>query len=533
LTGVLAGDVAHVTISSATGTFNNANVGSNKTVTANVSLAGTAGGNYAVAPLTVTANITPKTLTVTGVTADRAYDGTTKGAALRTTGAVLVGLATGDAGKVTVVSHGFVTAAFGNAAAGTTLAVNVTGLTLGGSAGMNYELTQPSITAHITPKAITVTGITGHDKMYDGTTAGAVTVTNPKLVGVLPADSAHVTLVAGAAVGTFSSVNVGRNITETVSGLTLSGTAAGNYALTQPVTKANITPKALTVTGLTATPKVFDGTTTVSLSVGGAVLAGVVAGDVGNVNLNASAATGVFTSPNVDNAVPVTVKGLTLWGGAIKNYTLTQPTPTAAISARPITVSGVTASDKVYNGLATATVNMTNAVLAGFLPADKNHIKLETAGATGTFSSQNVGTHVTVTVNGLTLSGPAATNYLITAPTTTANITPKTLTVTGITAIKTYDGTTATTLNTAGAVLAGVVTADSGNVTLDTIAATAPTNWRSADLRSAAARRPTTPSRSRRSRRPSGSKPSLSPALPPATRCTTAIPARSWTRALR
>ena len=49
----------------------------------------------------------------------------------------------------------------------------------------------------------------------------------------------------------------------TVTGVTVSGTNSGDYSVTQQTgLTANITPKALTVTGLTAAAKVYDGTTT-------------------------------------------------------------------------------------------------------------------------------------------------------------------------------------------------------------------------------------------------------------------------------
>ena len=60
-----------------------------------------------------------------------------------------------------------------------------------------------------------------------------------------------------------------------------------------------------------------------------------------------------------------------------------------------------------------------------------------------------------MTVSGLTVGGPDATNYTLAQPTDlTANITASALTVTGITANgKTYDGTTTATLNLSGATL--------------------------------------------------------------------------------
>src|SRR5207253_2894760 len=129
----------------------------------------------------------------------------------------------------------------------------------------------------------------------------------------------------------------------------------------------------------------------------------------------------------------------------------------------------VKANDKVYDGTNKATLNATGAALVGVITGDT--VTLTSTGATGTFASKDVGTGITVTVSGLTLGGAQAGDYTLTQPTTTANITPATLTVTGITAAnKVYDGTTKATLNTATAALAGVVTADA--VTLNAATAT-------------------------------------------------------------
>src|SRR5262249_30173465 len=50
-------------------------------------------------------------------------------------------------------------------------------------------------------------------------------------------------------------------------------------------------------------------------------------------------------------------------------------------------------------------------------------VTLNTTGAVGTFASPDVGNDITVAVSGLTLDGPQASDYIVTQPTTTANIT--------------------------------------------------------------------------------------------------------------
>jgi hypothetical protein len=88
--------------------------------------------------------------------------------------------------------------------------------------------------------------------------------------------------------GNFSDRNVGTAKSVTVSGLTLSGTDAGNYTLTQPTTTGNITAKELTVAGVTAVNKVYDDTTAATLNLANAALIGVVSGDSVTLNTNSA-----------------------------------------------------------------------------------------------------------------------------------------------------------------------------------------------------------------------------------------------------
>ena len=85
---------------------------------------------------------------------------------------------------------------------------------------------------------VTITGITGDNKVYDGTTAATATGT-AILSGIIGADDVF---LGGSPVFTFASANVGTGITINTTGYTISGTDSGNYTLTQPVLSADITP---------------------------------------------------------------------------------------------------------------------------------------------------------------------------------------------------------------------------------------------------------------------------------------------------
>lgn len=100
----------------------------------------------------------------------------------------------------------------------------------------------------------------------------------------------------------------------------------------------------------------------------------------------------------------------------------------AAAQTKNLTVSGITANNKSYDSFTTAMLNTGSAALVGIVNSDP--VTLNTGGATGTFSDQNVADGKTVTVAGLILGGAQAGNYSLTQQTTTADITPATLTYT-------------------------------------------------------------------------------------------------------
>lgn len=424
--------------------------------TFNVTIGATNAGGTGSATLVFT--IGKKNLTVSGVTAsNKTYDAGLA-ATLGFGSASLIGVVGGD---TITLNTGSASGAFVDKNVGTGKTVTISGLSLSGASSGNYLLTQPTTTANITTAGLTVTGVTASGKAYDGGTGVTLNVASAALSGVILGDS--VTLGTGSAVGTFSDKNVGVGKTVTVSGLTIGGTDSGNYSLTQPTATATITAAGLSVTGVTASNKTYDGGTGATLNLGSASLAGVIGGD--SVTLSTGSASGNFTTKTVGTGKTVTVSGLALGGTDSGNYSLTQPSTTANITAATLTVSGVTANNKTYDGGTSATLNLGSAGLVGVVGGDS--VTLNTASANGNFATKTVGTGKTVTVSGLALGDTDADNYALTQPTTTADITTAGLTVTGVTAEnKTYDGGTSATLNLGSAALSGVVGGD--DVTLVT-----------------------------------------------------------------
>jgi hypothetical protein len=148
-----------------------------------------------------------------------------------------------------------------------------------------------------------------------------------------------------------------------VNGYTLNGVDAGNYSVTPPTVTANITAVSLSVVGLTANNRPYDGTTNATLSGTAALSAGVVSGDI--VTLSGTPLAW-FANKTAGTAKPVTVTGFTITGADAANYTLAQPAGlTATISPDATTCALVSSANP-----STATSNVTfTATLNGVTPA--------------------------------------------------------------------------------------------------------------------------------------------------------------------
>ena len=171
-------------------------------------------------------------LTITGLSgSDKIYDDTTAASASGT--ATLVGVEAGD----DVFLGGSPVFTFASANVGTGITITTTGYTINGADAGKYSLTQPTLSGDITGRELTITGITGDNKVYDGTTAAAATGT-ALLSGIIGADDV---ILGGSPVFTFASANAGTGVTMFTSGYAISGTDSGNYTLTQPTLSGDIT----------------------------------------------------------------------------------------------------------------------------------------------------------------------------------------------------------------------------------------------------------------------------------------------------
>lgn len=170
--------------------------------------------------------------------------------------------------------------------------------------------------------------------------------------------------------------------------------------------RLTVNPKAVTITGLTAADKEYDGKKDATAA-GDATLDGVVGDD----NVTISNGSAAFTDKNVGTGKTVTFTGYRLTGEDAGNYTLSaQPASvTADITPKTIGVTGLAATDRAYDG--TTRVELTGGTLVGMISDD--NVALDLASAYGAIADANAGDGKPVAVSGLALSGADAVNYTL------------------------------------------------------------------------------------------------------------------------
>ena len=337
----------------------------------------------------------------------------------------------------------------------------------------NYVLASSAAgTGHITPAPLYVTGVYATNKLYDTTSVDPLNAASQALSGVVSSDAANVTLT-GAAAGAFATIQVGAALPVSVSGLSISGSAASNYTL-QPLTglTASIAPAPLSITGVSASAKPYDGTNVAALNTASESLAGVYAGDT--VTLSAAGAAGAFASVNVGSNLKVTASGFVIGGSQASDYVLSQPGGlTASITQAPITALIIGNPTKVYDGSASTTLSGANYSLQGFATVGG---VTQGAGvpqsASASYVAPDAGVGVAI---GSTLvlsdfvanSGTNLSNYALpTSGAGTGTITQATLTAALIgNPTKSYDNSATASLTAGNYALSGFVGSQSAAVT--------------------------------------------------------------------
>ncbi|MBU2702175.1 filamentous hemagglutinin family protein [Sporomusaceae bacterium BoRhaA] len=431
---------------SVSGTYDNKNVGSGKTVTIN-GTATLSGVNDLIGKAvygynfdgtlngTISGDITqaPLTAALTG-TVKKTYDGTTA-ATLSSSSYSLNGVIGSDAVTLVTAANGN----YGDKNVGSGKNVTVNGLSLSGSDAGNYTIgTSVNGNVGVIDQAPLTAVLTGTvKKTYDGTTTATLNSGNYSLNGVIGNDA--VALVT-ATNGTYGDKNAGSGKNVTVNGLSLSGDDAGNYTIGTSVNgNVGVIDQASLTAVLTGTvKKTYDGKTTATLNSSNYSLNGVVTGD----SVNVANTQGSYNDKNAGSGKNVAVDGITLSGGDAGNYTIGASVNgnVGVIDQAPLTAVLTGTVKKTYDGKTTATLNSSNYSLNGVVIGDSVNV----ANTQGSYNDKNAGSGKNVTADGITLSGGDADNYTV-ASSVSGNvgvIDKATLTVTATANTKVYDGTT-------------------------------------------------------------------------------------------
>ena len=493
--------IGRVTIAYLVGAYASAAVGAGKSVTLDtLILGGSAATNYKITGLgnsgsgaTVTCasqgTISPKTLIVTGFSAGtKVYDGDDGIAVTGTPSATGVV----DQEVVNVSAPAPVGKFITGASVGENKLVVVTGFVLSGANASNYVAVSSTITGSITHRPLTITGLSVSNKTYDGLTTAVVNGVTTLQNRVAGDNVTVVNPPAWVGVGQFDNPNVGTDKPVTVDQFTLGGTALSNYSLTQPTFTATITRATVTLnvgaTSMTVDSLEYNGSNAATIRIVPDAGLPILTGAVNNEYLFvAGPYVGTYDNERVGNSKVVTldtINGFRLSGATASNYTMVLGAPGnipgRRIVAKKLTISGLLASDKVYDGATTVEVTGT-ASLDGAVGNDD--VALATV-ATRTYSFATAGADTAKAINispSFTVVGSAASNYTLNTVALKANVTKRRLSISNpgdlaVTA-KVYNGTTAATVTgTATLDRANVVTGETVNLAPSAVATYADAN---------------------------------------------------------
>ena len=335
LTGFIGTEGDHLALAAATGAYTaGKDAGTDKEVTfKNLTLTGMGAGNYTLdkTALTGTGTIARRALTLGAVAAQtKTYDGTTAADAGKFRAALTNAIA-GD--SLTATATG---AAYNDKNVAAANRIDYTGIALAGADVGNYSLaaTTAQGVGTITKRTLTASAVGAQTKTYDGTRTADAAAFRATLDNVVTGEESSVTATAAGA--SYNDKNVARANRIDYTGVALTGTGAGNYAIADTAQGAGtITRRALTLGAVAAQTKTYDGTTTADASKFGATLNNAAAGD----SVAATAAGATYNSKNVAAASTIDYTGVALRGADAGNYTLAE---TAAQGAGTITPRDLT-----------------------------------------------------------------------------------------------------------------------------------------------------------------------------------------------
>jgi autotransporter-associated beta strand protein len=345
-------------------------------------------GSYAIFPGAATGgsgteanyNITylSNALTVTALpvilTGTRLYDGTTNEAATNLSVSNIVGsddvmLASGSGGLAGVNVGTNAMTSFGT-------------LALGGATAANYTLSGAIGAVIVTALPVELTG----NRLYDGTTNADFSILSVSDF----AGSDDVMLASGS--GGLAGADVGTNAINSFGTLALGGTTATNYTLSGAIGAVIVTALPVELEGT----RLYDGTTNADFS----ILS--VSNFVGSDDVMLTSGSGGLLNACVGTNAITSFGTLALGGTTATNYTLSGASGVVIMTPLPVVLSG----SRPYDG--------TEEVLASSLTVvnDLDGGNLTLCGS-ATLAGASVGLQTVTDFTGLSLGGPAASNYTL------------------------------------------------------------------------------------------------------------------------
>lgn len=326
-------------------------------------------------------------LTITDVVApDHIYNA--KGDTIELKGGELVGVVDGDdVGFVLNKGHALDENVSNNVPV-------VTSIELTGNDANKYHLVQPNYNVSIFAKAISLIDVKGENRAYDGT--NIISLLKGVLEGVIVGD--EIEYVVNSA--TIPNKQVGQYAVNY--DISLVGADAKNYVLeSKNHVEIEISRRELTVEGVQAVSRTYDGTNKIALQFNS--LVGVVQND--DVSLGESL--GYANDKNVGTNKSVTTD-FTLIGIDKTNYIIRQQTLTVDVMPKEVKIINVIAENRQIND--GCVVNLCGGEILGKIPGDNIELSL----GVGSIANKTKGEYVVDT--NIEIIGSDATNYIYVQP---------------------------------------------------------------------------------------------------------------------
>ena len=342
--------------------------------------------NYNITYSNGALKVTGKPVTITAGSDTKVYDGT----ALSKNTFTNTGLADGDRiESVTVTGSQTVAGESANVPSAAVIK-NANG----DDVTSNYSIIYVNGTLEVTGKSLTITA--GSDtKVYDGTALSNNSFTN---TGLANGDRIESVTVTGSQTVAGESANVP---SEAVIKNENGDDVTASYDITYANGTLEVTNKAVTITADDAA-KVYDGTpltkesyTNSNLAAGDTIESVIITGS----QTNAGESANIPSEAVIKNAANEDVTA---------SYDITYENGTLEVTKKPVTIDGITAKEKTYDGTTDAELDYSDIDWSACGMVDGDELNVT---ATGTFDNSNAGTDKDVTITDIILGGESIDNY--------------------------------------------------------------------------------------------------------------------------